>query len=199
MKLAAWFCLAICIGAIGCGQGEKFELKTEPASQPAPIETKAPEKTPETTTKPGSEPVKSDPDDIHERVHQLNEYKHGTIEVNGKKIDVFLADSEDLRNEGFMYVEDRHVKDDQGMLFLFTKMQKLGFWMQNTRIDLDIAYIDDKGKIVSTHHMVKFDEKPTPAKGMGQSALEMKHGAFARLGIKEGMMVKIPPEIKAKD
>ena len=47
------------------------------------------------------------------------------------------------------------------MLFAFDDLQKLSFWMKDTRIVLSIAYIDVEGRIVDLQDMKpSYDEPP---------------------------------------
>jgi uncharacterized protein len=38
---------------------------------------------------------------------------------------------------------------DYGMLFVFPKDERYGFWMKDTLVSLDIFWLDDKGQVVS--------------------------------------------------
>jgi len=57
-----------------------------------------------------------------------------------------LAANPTRRATGLMYRSE--LPEDQGMLFVFPQVQMQSFYMKNCEIDLDIAYIDDDGKIV---------------------------------------------------
>lgn len=63
-----------------------------------------------------------------------------TATVANQKFDVILAKSQDERIKG---LSDRDkIPDNQGMLFVFDKKDKHGFWMKNMRFPIDIIYID---------------------------------------------------------
>lgn len=57
-----------------------------------------------------------------------------------------LADTPVKRGRGLMFRE--HLPPDRGMLFTFGDLQVWSFWMKNTKIPLDIVWMDDKKKIV---------------------------------------------------
>ena len=57
-----------------------------------------------------------------------------------------LADTPQKRAEGLMYRE--HLGADRGMLFTFLQAQPWTFWMKNTKIPLDIIWMNEKRQIV---------------------------------------------------
>ena len=62
-----------------------------------------------------------------------------------------IARTPDERAEGLMYRED--LPDGTGMIFLFDDSQVRSFWMQNTYLPLDIAYMDAGLAVVDIHAM----------------------------------------------
>src|SRR4030042_2848822 len=54
---------------------------------------------------------------------------------------VELAVTPEEREEGLMF--RKNLDSDKGMLFIFEKEGKYGFWMKKTLIPLDIIWIDD--------------------------------------------------------
>jgi len=57
-----------------------------------------------------------------------------------------IADTPKKRAEGLMYRE--HLAKDRGMLFTFTQAQPWTFWMKNTKIPLDIIWMNEKKQII---------------------------------------------------
>lgn len=88
------------------------------------------------------------------------------------------------RSQGLMYRED--LPPGTGMLFVFPDTQVRSFWMQNTYVPLDIAFMDADLRIVDIQQMepetVDFHESRAPA----MFALEVPQGWFAQQGIRVG-------------
>ena len=61
---------------------------------------------------------------------------------------VELARSDQEQQKGLMF--RRTMPADQGMLFVFEKEQRLGFWMKNTYLPLSIAFLNSEFEIVVT-------------------------------------------------
>jgi uncharacterized membrane protein (UPF0127 family) len=57
-----------------------------------------------------------------------------------------VANTMKKRAEGLMYRE--HLAKDRGMLFTFDQAQPWTFWMKNTKIPLDIIWMNDKKQII---------------------------------------------------
>jgi uncharacterized membrane protein (UPF0127 family) len=57
-----------------------------------------------------------------------------------------IADTAKKRAEGLMFRE--HLAKDRGMLFTFGEAQPWTFWMKNTKIPLDIIWMNAKKQIV---------------------------------------------------
>ena len=107
-----------------------------------------------------------------------------------------------IRPEQLAYglMERSQLPMENGMLFLFKKTQpaSAGFWMYRTRIPLDIAYINNSGRIVSIQKMDPCtSSRPekcatyTPGKRYS-AALEVNHGFFVSKKVKVGDRVLIP-------
>ena len=64
----------------------------------------------------------------------------------GAVIHAELANTPQKRAEGLMYRE--HLGDDRGMLFTFLQAQAWVFWMKNTKIPLDLIWINEKKQII---------------------------------------------------
>ena len=101
-----------------------------------------------------------------------------------------IADTPQQRRKGLMF---RHsLAPDHGMLFIFQDSAKWTFWMKNTKIPLDMVWIDKKGKIVDIHHAAPICERAddfcpryTP-RDDAMSVLEIRGGMAKNLGLKRG-------------
>lgn len=108
---------------------------------------------------------------------------------------VYVADQPETREIGLMNVTESELPADRGMIFVFEHDQYLSFWMRNTIIPLDIAYIRSDGTIVKTYTMSPLDESGYPANEPARFALEVRAGQFSQWGVVAGDHVVIPPDL----
>lgn len=105
---------------------------------------------------------------------------------------VEIAESTEQITHGMMERDD--LAPDAGMLFIFPAPQEPShaFYMFRTRIPLDIAYIDETGRIVSIRTMQPCDSPNPqlcpkyPAGAEFSSVLEVNAGYFAEHGVDVG-------------
>ncbi len=109
-----------------------------------------------------------------------------------------LADSPRLREVGLMHRTCLPV--DHGMLFVYSDEGIRQFWMRNTNIALDIAFMDSAGEIGKVLSMEPCESElyaaacPTYAPGVDYwSALEVNRGWFAEHNVGEGDTVRVEP------
>ncbi|MBI2629141.1 DUF192 domain-containing protein [Candidatus Pacearchaeota archaeon] len=72
-------------------------------------------------------------------------FKQANIKIN-KCFSVEVAQTAVEREKGLMFREK--LDSDKGLLFIFPRAEKYGFWMKNTLIALDIIWIDENKTIV---------------------------------------------------
>lgn len=120
-----------------------------------------------------------------------------TMQIGGKTYTLEVADNEKDRRRGLMQRDA--LPDDRGMIFVFNREAPLSFWMKNTRIPLDIVYVDAKGKVVSIKQMKPYDLGSTPSDGPAMYAIELNKGAAEKLGLKAGDTLVVPNGLSAKD
>lgn len=110
------------------------------------------------------------------------------LRVGGIEIQVEIADDADERQRGLMYRET--LEENQGMLFVYPEQRILGFWMRNTLIPLDIAYIDREGRIVDIQQMEPQTTETHDSAAPAMYALEMNQGWFEANGIRIGDLIE---------
>ena len=99
---------------------------------------------------------------------------------------VEVASSPRGRQRGLMGRES--LAANRGMLFLFPEKVAVGFWMKDTLIPLDIAFINGD-RIVEIRSMTPCTTDSCPLTTPSttyDSALEVNRGSFARAGVSVG-------------
>jgi len=94
----------------------------------------------------------------------------------------------DTRAQGLMF--RKHLGPNEGMLFVFPHAEPYCMWMRNTLIPLSVAFIDEKGKVVSISEMQPQTETSHCATRLAKFALEMNRGWFASKGIAPGATIQ---------
>jgi uncharacterized membrane protein (UPF0127 family) len=95
-----------------------------------------------------------------------------------------VARTADERAQGLMYRQE--VPDGLGMLFVFETTEVRSFWMQNTYVALDIAFLDASFAVVDIQQMEPLTTDPHESGGPAMFALEVRQGWFAEHGIRPG-------------
>ena len=103
-----------------------------------------------------------------------------------------IANDDELRAQGLMF-RDR-LAPDAGMLFFFERDGEYGFWMKNTRIPLDMIWIDSNRRVAH----VKFNVPPChadpcpsyPPHAQARYVLEVAGGVAQKHGIKAGDVLR---------
>ena len=78
------------------------------------------------------------------------------------------------------------------MLFVFARAEFVSFWMRGTEVALDLAYLDDTGRIVEIHGLLPLDETPVPSAVRVSFAFEVAAGTLAAQGITVGNTIELP-------
>lgn len=111
----------------------------------------------------------------------LNQDSEDTL----SKIAIEVADNEEERAQGLMHRSQ--MADTAGMLFIYNKAEPLSFWMKNTKIPLDIIYVDDNKEIVMIYKgMAPYSTEPVPSYKDAQYVIEVNGGYTTEHNIKEG-------------
>ncbi|NNF39589.1 MAG: DUF192 domain-containing protein [Gemmatimonadetes bacterium] len=78
-----------------------------------------------------------------------------------------------------------------GMLFVFDEEEVRGFWMDNTHVDLDVAFIDSSLRIVGFEQLDAMDKEVKDSPAPFMYALEVPRGWFEAHGVSVGDSVVI--------
>ncbi|MGQ0667586.1 MAG: DUF192 domain-containing protein [Nitrospiraceae bacterium] len=71
---------------------------------------------------------------------------------SGITIQAEIADTPQKRATGLMFRD--HLKKDHGMLFCFSEPRAWTFWMKNTKISLDLIWLDGAKRVVHIERTV---------------------------------------------
>lgn len=106
-----------------------------------------------------------------------------------------VANTFETRARGLMYRET--LGPNQGMLFVFPAVERHCMWMKNTPLPLSVAFMDERGEVVSISEMAPHTENSHCAAKPARFALEMSKGWFAAKGVRAGSKIqgldKAPP------
>jgi len=115
------------------------------------------------------------------------------IRIGDIPLVVEVADTPAEHHKGMMFRP--RLEPDEAMLFVFPRDDNLSFWMKNTYVDLDLAFIASDGVIVQIERLEAFDAEPVYSRRPARFALELPAGWLAAHGIGLGAHVTIPPEV----
>lgn len=109
-----------------------------------------------------------------------------TVTINGFRIFIEISDSKETRKQGLMW--RNQLDKNAGMLFIYQDSAVRYFWMKNTFVTLDMAFIDSN-MVIKTIHTAKavndsttFYSSYVPVKYV----LEVNSGWFEEHGIHPG-------------
>ncbi len=124
---------------------------------------------------------------------------HAHVELAGQTYSMEIAADPSSISQGMM--GRTAFNEGGGMLFVFAKPNIQRFWMAHCLIDIDLIYLDGRGRIVSMHRMVRepprrpneslnayYARMPSYSSGRPvQFAIELPAGSIDRLGLKRSM------------
>jgi uncharacterized membrane protein (UPF0127 family) len=73
-------------------------------------------------------------------------YLQAKVIINGFELRVYLAVTNDQQIKG-LSVKD-HLKENEGMLFVYEQPSRQGFWMKDMKFPIDIIWLDNNGTVV---------------------------------------------------
>ena len=92
-------------------------------------------------------------------------------------------------NLGLMFRESLSV--NSGMYFMFEEVGQKSFYMRETKIPLDIAFITEDGTIDSIKELEPYNETPVESEGEVLYALEVNRGWFAENNVEVGDEINV--------
>jgi uncharacterized membrane protein (UPF0127 family) len=113
-----------------------------------------------------------------------------TMKIGHETFTLEIANRDEERYRGLMYRDS--MPRDHGMIFVFPDTAPRSFWMKDTRIPLDILYLDTNGVVVSIHQMKPYDLSGVHSDKPAKYAIELNQGAADRAGVKVGDRLDIP-------
>ncbi|WP_179005404.1 DUF192 domain-containing protein [Winogradskyella forsetii] len=109
-----------------------------------------------------------------------------------KTIDIEIADDEYETQTGLMY--RTKLETNHGMLFIFPDVQMRSFYMKNTKIPLDIIYIDENKTIVSFQKNAQpMNETSLPSEAPAKYVLEINGGLSDEWELAVGDQISFTP------
>ena len=101
------------------------------------------------------------------------------IEIGNKEYTVKLIETEEDKIKGLQGVDS--LPEDEGYLFTYDEPQTVGFWMKNTKIPLDIIFINEDHEVLSIYKGEPFNEDIVKEKNV-KYVLEINQNS----GVEEG-------------
>ena len=80
-------------------------------------------------------------------------YLQAKVIVNDFELRVYLALTNDQQVKG-LSVKD-HLKENEGMLFIFEQPTRQGFWMKDMKFPIDIIWLNSNGTVVNIRHSLQ--------------------------------------------
>ncbi|MFN3548664.1 MAG: DUF192 domain-containing protein [Mesorhizobium sp.] len=106
------------------------------------------------------------------------------------RFQIEVADTPEERSRGLMFRE--RMPENQGMLFVFSQSQPVGFWMQNTILPLDLLFVAEDGEVRAILPGVPFSTDTISPGEPVRFVLELNAGTAERQGIAVGDRLSHP-------
>ena len=125
------------------------------------------------------------------------------VVIGGEVFKLEIAADPVARARGLMGREK--IDEHGGMLFVYRDVRRRTFWMKNCLVDIDLLYLDSKGRIVQRYKMKKepprgADEskmayewrlKSYRSRRPAQFIIELKAGSIERLKLQRGQVIEL--------
>jgi len=130
--------------------------------------------------------------------------KLGTVSmsINDQAFNLWVANDTGERTRGLMFITAKQMAPlsdgtERGMIFVFDHSVRGSFWMKNTIIPLDIAYVDSEGVVITTYTMTPLDDRTNqyPPEAPYRFAIEFNGGRLSALNVRKGTKLKLPASV----
>jgi hypothetical protein len=125
----------------------------------------------------------------------LNTLYSSKITLKQKSFQIWLALTPKQHAKGLQSLI--RLEKNKGMLFSYPLPEKLSFWMKETMIDLDIAFLKRDGTITDIFTMRHKKNYQYTSSTEVSFALELNAGTFSTLKLRRGDKISIPKDVQA--
>lgn len=195
--LNSLFALAILGGCQASNEPAKPDTTTTTIESPAPQDPTAQNGSKQNT---GTTAQKDERRYVSNRRFQLKDLKKAKVSFGKNEFELWVMDTYDKRMEGMMFLENTDFKDNEGMIFVFRDPDIQRFWMKNTLVPLDVAYVVKQKYVATTYTMKALDtETDYSSTQPCMYVIELRAGMLKKKGIQVGDKVDIPASVFSKD
>lgn len=125
------------------------------------------------------------------------EFPRGTVLLDGRALEVQVADTDALRARGLMFQE--RLPYDEGMLLAFEEPNYHSIWMLNMQFTIDVIWFDESGRAVHIEEgvepcMTAVETLACPSKVPNAPAthiLEVSSGYVQEFGVTLGSLLEL--------
>ncbi|HEY8140629.1 MAG TPA: DUF192 domain-containing protein [Nitrososphaera sp.] len=127
----------------------------------------------------------------------VDSYKQINVTVNGIHLVTDIASTGDQRSKGLSVKDD--LKENEAMLFVFSKESEHGFYMKGMKFPIDIIWLDSNMEVVHIEHSLEPcgpDSCPTyRPDSEALYVLETVAGFAVKYDVVEGTLVEFDPSL----
>ncbi len=112
--------------------------------------------------------------------------------INGQVIELEVAHTPEQQATGLMYRTE--LAPNRGMLFPFSPARRVGFWMKNCRIPLDMVFLYQNQVQSITHNAPPCLKDPCPiydSRAVISQVIELAGGRAKQIGLQQGDRITI--------
>jgi uncharacterized membrane protein (UPF0127 family) len=128
--------------------------------------------------------------------HPLDHLAQAIIVIRAEPYLVWLPETPSEQARGLQGLTDEQLAPlpdgtERGMLFVFALDTEPEFWMRDTIVPLDLAFVRSDGTIAETHALVPLDETLVRPAEPVRHALEVRGGVFDARGVRPDDLVDL--------